>query len=693
MAEQWWYINAAGLIEGPLPVAELRARAASGELAPTDSVSSDHATWVPASAVPDLTFPPRPRRPMIETVVSPGIGGTRQTVETTPAPVVPTPADVAVEGYDIIQTLGAGAMGVVYKARQQKLNREVALKTMYLPEGPGGAHAADAARERFRKEAQALAQLQHPNIVAVYDYGMCQRPVGQAFFAMELLDGEDFGAKLDRVGKVDEKTAWLVVRQAAAALAHAHTHGLVHRDVKPANLFLVPVPTGVRVIPQEVGFVKVTDFGLAMSQSLGELSPSNSAVVAGTPAYMAPEQFDGSVDLRADIYGLGATVYHALTGEPPFDGRSLWEVGMRKKDGPPPRLSPDVASAETADLVDAMLAIDPAVRPQTYNELIDRIEKLSFMKPPAEECVIPARVFAPPPPPPPMPEPKPPGDVVPAPVAVTPAPVAVTPPPPEPLAETLVATPTLAAAPPAPDVSHVTWIYGLAVAAAVSVASVVAVWLFRGPAATNVVLPSTAASAEKEKEKGKPREKVDGPPLGHQVLFVPGKLGRWKGDGGEWDIVKDSEGVGALTGFGGAVRPFDFAVPARFRVAIALDPTDATEVDLVVATGVPPSRTRWLIRVEKAAKGGGTVRFGKQVGSTPFEPEPVSVPLPAELGRKSSYLEFGYERADGLLVARFGGTVLGRVPDAALQTTELRIHTTGTVRINEATLTDLGPKN
>lgn len=369
-----WYIDAGGTVEGPFPVDDLRARVAAGRLRPSDGASRDGAKWVPASTVPGLTFP-KPVRPLVETVVSGSVNLSASAV--LPDEVGGGPSTVpvvTVRGYQLLDTLGAGACGVVYKARQEKLNRVVALKTVLMPD-----KASNDLIERFKQEAVSLARLQHPNIVAVYDGGLCDTPPGQAFFAMELLDGEDLAARLDRDGPLDERTAWLLARQTAAALAHAAANGVTHRDIKPANLFLVTAPTGFP-LPPGVPMVKVTDFGLALSRAPGEADQRQTAagVLLGTPVYMAPEQFAGSdVDARADIYSLGATVYHCLAGRTPFDGRTVFEV-MMKKSAPAPRLRPPV-SDESAALVAAMMAIDANQRPRDYADLIARIDELPCM--------------------------------------------------------------------------------------------------------------------------------------------------------------------------------------------------------------------------------------------------------------------------------------------------------------------------
>src|SRR5207237_231941 len=191
--------------------------------------------------------------------------------------------------------------------------RVVALKVFQLEALGNPTMAA-----RFDKEAVTLARFQHPNIVQVYDYGYHD---GRLYIAMELLEGEDLGQRLQRHGPLSERLAWAIARQAAVALEHAAGHGVVHRDVKPANLFLSLSTTGLG-LPRDVPMVKVTDFGLALTkwnEKIAEGRLTDPGTVLGTPVYMAPEQYRGDAELnyRVDIYGLGATVFHALAGRPP----------------------------------------------------------------------------------------------------------------------------------------------------------------------------------------------------------------------------------------------------------------------------------------------------------------------------------------------------------------------------------------
>jgi serine/threonine protein kinase len=283
------------------------------------------------------------------------------------APTADTPGDW-LPGFELEGIVGTGGFGTVFRARQLKLDRVVAVKVIRLDRVITPSLAA-----RFEAEAVTLARLQHPNVVQVLD---CGRHVERVFIVMELLDGEDLGRRIRRTGRLAEPVSWAIVRQAAAALAHAAAHGIIHRDVKPENLFLVPPPLGVG-LPPGVPLVKVADFGLARAPAsdLVDSQLSATGAVVGTPVYAAPEQARQSagLDHRADVYALGATAFHILSGRPPFSGRTVWEV-VEQKLASVPRLTG--VSRESADLVAAMMAPDPKDRIGTYEELIARIDAL-----------------------------------------------------------------------------------------------------------------------------------------------------------------------------------------------------------------------------------------------------------------------------------------------------------------------------
>lgn len=277
-----------------------------------------------------------------------------------------------VPGYEVLGVIGQGGMGIVFRARQISLNRDVAIKLVPLHQLAG-----DVAVKRFEVEAQVLAKLSHPNIVAAYDFGKHE---GRLYFVMELVDGTDADHHIRRHGAFDETTAWQIVRQAAAGLAAAQQAGVVHRDVKPANILLVKPPAGYP-LPPGVPLAKLGDFGLAWlttsSDERTRLTSTN--VTLGSPHYMAPEQLTGdTVDWRADIYSLGATAFHLLSGLPPMSGLEITRLMALKLQGKSESLRtvrPDVTPT-SADLVDELMAAEPRKRPQDYGVLIDRIDEL-----------------------------------------------------------------------------------------------------------------------------------------------------------------------------------------------------------------------------------------------------------------------------------------------------------------------------
>jgi hypothetical protein len=229
----------------------------------------------------------------------------------------------SVPGYEVLGELGRGGIGVVYKARQTALNRVVALKLI-------GGTASTTALVRFRQEAEAVAKLQHPNIIQVFEVGAC--PAG-SFLALEYVDG---GTLKEKVAGVPQppRDAALLVETLARAVQHAHDHRLIHRDLKPHNVLLT---TG--------GVPKVADFGLARSLDLG-VGITVTTDFVGTPAYAAPEQVAqrfGPVGPATDVYSLGIVLYELLTGRVPFDAQSIPEVlGMVAESEPfaPHRLRP-----------------------------------------------------------------------------------------------------------------------------------------------------------------------------------------------------------------------------------------------------------------------------------------------------------------------------------------------------------------
>jgi WD40 repeat protein len=239
-----------------------------------------------------------------------------------PGPGDATPAGdgLRIPGYEVLATLGRGGMGVVYRARQTRLGRTVALKMIL-----SGAHAGAADLARFRTEAEAIARLQHPNIVQVFEVGEHQ---GLPFFSLEYCPGGSLERKLGGTPLPAQEAAALVAVLARAMQA-AHQKGVIHRDLKPANVLLA-----------EDGTPKVTDFGLA--KKLDEAGQTATGAVMGTPSYMAPEQAGGRnaiIGPPCDVYALGAILYECLTGRPPFRGPTTMETVMQvlADDPVPPR--------------------------------------------------------------------------------------------------------------------------------------------------------------------------------------------------------------------------------------------------------------------------------------------------------------------------------------------------------------------
>ncbi len=211
----------------------------------------------------------------------------------------------AIPGYHIEGILGRGGMGVVYKARHLALKRVVALKMIL-----SGGHAGEGERQRFRAEAEAVARLQHPNIVQVHEVGEHE---GLPYAALEFVEGGTFAQRLKR-GPVSPREAAEVIATLAGAMHLAHSRNIIHRDLKPANILL-----------DANGSPKVTDFGLAR-QLDSDIGQTQTGTALGTPSYMSPEQAAGEskhVGPAADVYALGAILYECLTGRPPFQGTSV----------------------------------------------------------------------------------------------------------------------------------------------------------------------------------------------------------------------------------------------------------------------------------------------------------------------------------------------------------------------------------
>jgi len=274
-----------------------------------------------------------------------------------------------IPGYKIIGKLGAGAMAIVYKGKQLSLNRTVAIKVLpkRFSENPEYV-------ERFYKEGQAAGKLNHPNIVQAFDVGEAG---GYHYFVMEYVEGKTIADDL-AAGKVfSEAEALDIIIQVAHALAHAHACSLIHRDVKPKNIMI-----------STNGTVKLADMGLARETTDIEAAQSEAGKAYGTPYYIAPEQIRGKIDIdgRADIYGLGATLYHMLTGRVPFmaeDSADVMRKHLREKLVPPDHINTSL-SAGVSEVVEIMMAKRRENRYKNIEELLMDLEALRNGKPPLQ---------------------------------------------------------------------------------------------------------------------------------------------------------------------------------------------------------------------------------------------------------------------------------------------------------------------
>jgi len=282
------------------------------------------------------------------------------------------PDSVDIVGYEVLEKLGSGAAGTVYKARQVSMDRFVAIKIL-----PKDVAQDKRFTERFTREARAVAKLNHPHVVTGIDVGEAN---GVWYFVMEYVDGESAAALVRNEGKVPEKDALEITRHVSLALDHAYKNGIVHRDIKPANILMT-----------STGVAKLADLGVA-KQGEGE-GGGGGGRVFGTPYYMSPEQARGDrdIDIRSDIYSLGGTLYHLLTGKPPFHGHPPAVVMAKQiaEDPEDPRkLNPRISRA-SAELVDFMMAKDRDDRPETPGDLEEEIKRVQKGRPPSKTRAAP----------------------------------------------------------------------------------------------------------------------------------------------------------------------------------------------------------------------------------------------------------------------------------------------------------------
>ncbi len=269
--------------------------------------------------------------------------------------------------YQLLEMIGAGGMGFVYRARHRMLRRDTALKL--LPPTRSSAHAIS----RFEREVQLTARLCHPHTVTIFDYG--RTPDGLFYYTMELLDGATLEEIVAATGPMPPARVVRILRQIAGALAEAHAIGLVHRDIKPSNIMLC-------ARGGEWDVSKVLDFGLVRDQVAADLDRHRKPVglLLGTPHYLSPEAIahPERVGAASDLYSLGAVAYYMLSGAPPFEADTVVELCSHHLWSEPPPLPRPMAAPALEAIVLGAMAKDPAARPVSAQALADRLEALEL---------------------------------------------------------------------------------------------------------------------------------------------------------------------------------------------------------------------------------------------------------------------------------------------------------------------------
>ncbi len=274
--------------------------------------------------------------------------------------------------YQIKGVLGAGAMGVVYAGFDLQLQRPVAIKLLQFQ----GSRDKNL-QERLFREARTLLSLSHPNIVSLYHWGLAEN--GEIFLVMELVEGNSLACEIGAGGTLSPSRFYSIFVQVLSGLAHAHKQGVVHRDLKPSNIIVSTDKEGNPL-------VKIIDFGIASLESRDAPdSPDSSALtrtgsLLGSPLYMSPEQCRGNkVDRLSDIYSLAAVMYEALTASPPFQGETAMEIMYKHLKEKPPGLDRMLGKGVLQDLgrlIDSCLEKDSSLRPQSAEEISERLDKL-----------------------------------------------------------------------------------------------------------------------------------------------------------------------------------------------------------------------------------------------------------------------------------------------------------------------------
>jgi serine/threonine-protein kinase len=272
-----------------------------------------------------------------------------------------------IPGFQILSKLGQGAMAVVFKAKQLSLDRIVAIKVL-----PKRLSENKEFVDRFYREGRAAARLNHANIVQAYDVGEAG---GYHYFVMEFIDGQTVYDLLGDGKPVAEADALRIVMQTSRALEHAHGQGFIHRDVKPKNIMIT-----------KAGDVKLADMGLAREVSDYETATAEAGRAYGTPYYISPEQIRGEIkiDFRADVYAMGATFYHMVTGRVPFDGTTpsaVMHKHLKEPLVPPDHINPKLSSG-VGEIIEVMMAKSADDRYLSTTELITDLQAVANGEPP-----------------------------------------------------------------------------------------------------------------------------------------------------------------------------------------------------------------------------------------------------------------------------------------------------------------------
>jgi len=276
--------------------------------------------------------------------------------------------------FEIVELIGRGAMGAVYRARQRLLDRFVAIKILL----PSLAENEDLVK-RFYREARSAANLRHSSIVQVHAVGESQ---GRHYIAMEWVDGEGLDAILRREGPLAQERALQIFKEVSSALAAAHEAGIIHRDIKTSNILI-----------DSKGLARVTDFGLAKRLE-GDIAVTATGQSLGTPLFMPPEVSSGKkAEPRSDLYSLGATMFYLLAGRPPFEGETATEIIIKSATQKPPALAAVAPHADRrlARIIDRLLSKDPRRRHPSARALLEELEALGPLQSPAAPAGVEAR--------------------------------------------------------------------------------------------------------------------------------------------------------------------------------------------------------------------------------------------------------------------------------------------------------------